>query len=54
MNDNPTLAKGMLPLELLANIPNFIANLDPKASIIGIVSLAIMLGWPYIKTNQLK
>ena len=31
LNDNPTLAKGKGPLELLANIPNFIANLDPKA-----------------------
>ncbi len=54
LNDNPTLAKGKGPLELLANIPNFIANLDPKASIIGIVSLAIMLGWPYIKNKTIK
>jgi MFS superfamily sulfate permease-like transporter len=54
LNNNPVLAKGKGPLELLANIPNFIANLDPKASIIGIVSLAIMMGWPYIKNRTIK
>ena len=54
LNDNPTLAKGKGPLELLANIPNFIMNLDPKASIIGLVSLAVMMGWPYIKNKSIK
>lgn len=54
LNDNPTLAKGKGPLELLANIPNFIINLDYKATIIGMVSLAIMLGWPYIKNKYIK
>jgi MFS superfamily sulfate permease-like transporter len=54
LNDNPTLAKGMGPIELLLNIPKFIINLDPKASIIGVVSLAIMLGWPYIKNKSIK
>lgn len=54
LNDDPTLAKGKGPLELLANIPNFIMNLDPKASIIGLVSLAVMMGWPYIKNKSIK
>jgi len=54
LNDNPTLGKGKGPLELLANIPNFIMNLDPKASIIGVVSLTIMMGWPYIKNKSIK
>jgi MFS superfamily sulfate permease-like transporter len=54
LNDNPALGKGKGPLELLANIPNFIMNLDPKASLIGIVSLAIMMGWPYIKNKSIK
>lgn len=54
LNDNPTLAKGKGPLELLANIPNFIMNLDYKATIIGVVSLCIMLGWPYIKNKYIK
>lgn len=54
LNDNPALAKGMGPIELLLNIPKFILNLDPKASLIGIVSLAIMLGWPYLKNANIK
>ena len=54
LNDNPILFKGKGPLELIANIPNFILNLDPKASFIGIVSLTIMLGWPFIKNKTIK
>ena len=54
LNDNPSLAKGKSPFELLANIPNFIQNLDTKATTIGLVSLAIMMGWPYIKNNFIK
>ena len=54
LNDNPALAKGMGPIELLLNIPKFIINLDPKASIIGVVSLVIMMGWPYIKNKSIK
>jgi MFS superfamily sulfate permease-like transporter len=54
LNNNPALAKGKGPLELLANIPNFIMNLDYKATIIGMVSLAIMIGWPYIKNRYIK
>lgn len=54
LNDNPVLAKGMGPVELLLNIPKFIVNLDAKVAFIGIVSLAIMLGWPYIKNKSIK
>lgn len=54
LNDDPALGKGKGPLELLANIPNFIMNLDPKATFIGVVSLAIMMGWPYIKNKSIK
>ena len=36
---DPALAKGKGPLELLANIPNFILHLDPKATLIGVISL---------------
>lgn len=44
----PTMVKGKDPIELLATIPQFILNADPKASLVGIVSLAIMLVWPFI------
>lgn len=51
---NPALTKGKEPLELFASIPEFISNWDPRATLIGGVSLAIMLGWPYIKNNLIK
>lgn len=51
---NPAMTKGKGPIALLGSIPNFIANLDPKATMIGLVSLAIMLGWPYIKNKAIK
>lgn len=54
LNDNPTIAKGKSPFQLLASIPEFIANFDSKATIIGLVSLAVMLGWPYIKNKYIK
>ncbi len=51
---NPEMTKGKGPFELLGSIPNFIAHLDPKATAIGVVSLAIMMGWPYIKNKFIK
>lgn len=46
--------KGKGPLELFASIPEFVAHLDPKATVIGVVSLAIMMGWPLIKNPIIK
>ncbi len=46
---NPIMTKGKGPIELLFSIPEFIVHLDPKATLIGVISLAIMLGWPYLK-----
>ncbi len=54
LNVNPILAKGRGPLELLVNIPNFIINLDQKATFIGVVSLTIMLSWPFLKNKTVK
>ncbi len=51
---NPAMAKGKEPLELFASIPTFFQNLDPRATIIGLISLAIMMGWPYIKNTLIK
>ncbi|MCA9709749.1 MAG: SulP family inorganic anion transporter [Myxococcales bacterium] len=45
-------AKGE-PLELLAHIPDFIANLNPEIAMIGLVSLAIMFSWPVV-TRRIK
>lgn len=42
------------PLELLAKIPEFIANMDPQVGIIGIVSLVLMFGLPLVKIPLLS
>lgn len=51
---NPALYKGEGPFALYAHTPWFITHLDPRATVIGIISLAIMLGWPYIKQPMIK
>lgn len=51
---NPTLTKGKEPLELFASIPEFITNLDPNATIIGVISLIIMTSWPLIKHSFIR
>jgi MFS superfamily sulfate permease-like transporter len=42
------------PLELLAKIPQFIMGMNPIVALIGILSLAIMFGYPLIKSPRLK
>ncbi len=42
------------PLELLANIPSFLINMNPKVAIIGIMGIIIVLGYGYIKNPKLK
>lgn len=54
LNDDPAIAKGMPPLELLWNIPTFIKNLDAKEALIGVISLSIMLLWPMLKHRFFK
>lgn len=51
---NPALTKGKGPLELIANVPHYLSILDWKATLIGVVSLAVMMGWPLIKQPVLK
>jgi MFS superfamily sulfate permease-like transporter len=51
---DPALSKDKPPLELLASIPEFVRHLDPRATLIGIASLAIMAGWPLIRHRMLK
>lgn len=50
----PTMTKGKGPFALLASIPDFLINLNPEATLIGIVSLVIMLGWAFIKNPIIK
>jgi MFS superfamily sulfate permease-like transporter len=51
---NPTMAKGKSPFGLLGSIPDFLMHLDPKATLIGVVSLIIMLGWAFIQNPIIK
>ena len=44
----PEMVKGKDPIALLTNISNFIMHMDPKATLVGLVSLTIMLIWPFI------
>ena len=49
LNVDPALMKGKGPIELIGSIPSMFAHLDPRGATIGVISLAIMLGWPYLK-----
>jgi len=51
LNVNPQIAAGKGPLSLLASLPQFISNLDFRGTMIGVASLAIMMGWPYLKNK---
>ncbi len=42
------------PLELIASIPTFIINMNPVVGLIGILSLLIVFGFPFIKNPRLK
>ena len=42
------------PLELLVNIPYEIDHLNPKIALVGIVSLVIVFGYPWIKNKKLQ
>lgn len=46
---NPDLFKGLSTVEMIAAIPTFFANLDLKATLIGVCSLGIMMVWPNLK-----
>jgi MFS superfamily sulfate permease-like transporter len=54
MDINPELTKAKEPLELLLNIPKFLALIDTKSTLVGVVSLWIMLSWSKIKHPKLK
>jgi len=42
------------PLELLAGIPSFIMNMNPKVGFIGLLGVTIVLGYGYIKNPKMK
>lgn len=42
---DPILTKGKSIIELFTLLPSFLQHLDPKASLIGVISLWIMISW---------
>ncbi|MDB4484426.1 SulP family inorganic anion transporter [bacterium] len=54
LNVDPSLSSGKGPIALLGAVPGFFMNLDPQVSIIGGVSLVIMMGWGFVKHPLLK
>jgi MFS superfamily sulfate permease-like transporter len=42
------------PLELLAKIPEFVMTMNPYVAVIGIISLAIMFGHPFLKIGFIQ
>lgn len=45
LGENPQVMKGMTPFDLIAHIPQFLSGFDLRATIIGVISLIIMLFW---------
>lgn len=54
LNIDTAITKGKGTLALFALIPTFFKQLDPRATAIGVISLAIMMGWPYVKQKYLR
>lgn len=54
LNVDPAMAKGKSPFELMRLIPDFIQHLDRNGSIVGLLSLGIMLLWPQLPLGALK
>ncbi len=46
---DPALTQGKGPFALLALVPHSLQVLDPKATLVGVASLAVMLGLPMVK-----
>lgn len=42
------------PLELLAHVPHSLMSMNPEIAVIGFVSLAILFGWPWIKSKSVR
>src|SRR6478736_4890146 len=51
---DPATLKGLEPLELYALIPHSFANADPRVAIVGVVSLIIIFGMPFLKGKIFK
>ncbi len=48
-NVDPKFAAGKGPLELIMNLFGILSHLDIRGTFIGVISLIIMMGWPFLK-----
>ena len=51
---DPATLKGLEPIELYQMIPHSFANADPRVSVVGIISLVIIFGMPFLKGKIFK
>ncbi len=51
---DPSTLKGLEPIALYEMIPHSIMNADPRVTLVGIISLAIIFGMPLLKINAVK
>lgn len=51
---DPATLKGLEPLELYQMIPHSFMNADPRVALVGIVSLVIIFGMPFLKGKIFK
>lgn len=51
---DPALLKGKEPLELFAMIPESVMHEDPRVTLVGLLSLIIIFGLPFIKNKLVK
>ena len=51
---DPATLKGLEPIELYEMIPHSFANADPRVAIVGVTSLVIIFGMPFLKGKIFK
>lgn len=51
---DPATLKGLEPLELFAMIPDSIRNEDPRVTMLGLISLLIIFGLPFVKSKLIR
>ncbi|MFZ9980868.1 MAG: SulP family inorganic anion transporter [Cyclobacteriaceae bacterium] len=51
---DPATLKGLEPLELFKMIPDSIRHEDPRVTMLGLISLVIIFGLPFVKSRLIK
>lgn len=51
---DPATLKGLEPIELYERIPHSIMHADPRVTLLGVISLVIIFGMPFLKSKIFK